>query len=164
MAIITVGVGRAKSVFAVHGVDASGKAVLVTPKVPRAQLLTLLAQLPPCVIGMEAGSGAHHWARRFRRYGHTVKPMAPKLVAPYRMRGKRGNNDAADRAAIYEAVTRPKMRFVPVKEEHQQIILCLHRTRQGFVEERTALYNRVRGLISEFGIVLPQKVMSAASD
>ncbi len=84
--------------------------------------------------------------------------MAPKFVSPYRMGGKRGKNDAADAAAICEAVTRPKMRFVPIKEEHQQIILCLHRTRQGFVEERTATYNRLRGLIAEFGIVLPQKV------
>ena len=108
MAIITVGIDLAKSVFAVHGIDASGKAALIKPKVPRRQLLALIAQLPPCVIGMEACSGVHHWARRFRRYGHTVKPMAPKLVAPYRMRGKRGNNDAADAATICEAVTRPK--------------------------------------------------------
>ena len=84
--------------------------------------------------------------------------MDPKRVMPYRLTGKRGKNDAADAAAICEAVTRPNMRFVPVKEEHQQIILTLHRTRQGFVEERTAIYNRIRGLISEFGIVLPQKV------
>ena len=84
--------------------------------------------------------------------------MAPKFVIPYRMSGKRGKNDAADAAAICEAVTRPAMRFVPIKEEHQQIILTLHRTRQGFVEERTAIYNRLRGLIAEFGIVLPQKV------
>lgn len=84
--------------------------------------------------------------------------VAPKFVTPYRMSGKRGKNDAADAAAICEAVTRPNMRFVPVKEEHQQIVLCLHRTRQGFVEERTAIYNRLRGLISEFGIFLPQKV------
>jgi transposase len=94
----------------------------------------------------------------FRQHGHTVKLMAPKFVAPYRMTGRRGKNDAADAAAICEAVTRPAMRFVPVKEEHQQITLCLHRTRQGFVEERTATYNRLRGLIAEFGIVLPQKV------
>jgi transposase len=118
----------------------------------------MIVQLAPCLIGMEACSGAHHWARLFRRYGHTVKLIAPKFVTPYRMSGKRGKNDAADAAAICEAVARPNMRFVPVKEEHQQIILCLHRTRQGFVEERTATYNRMRGLMSEFGIVLPQKV------
>jgi transposase len=159
MSIITVGIDLAKSVFAVHGVDDIGKAALVKPKVARDQLLALIAQLPPCLIGMEACSGAHHWARQFRAYGHTVKLMAPKFVSPYRMSGQRGKNDAADAAAICEAVTRPNMRFVPVKEEHQQIILCLHRTRQGFVEERTATYNRLRGLISEFGIVLPQKVV-----
>ena len=160
MNIITVGIDLAKNVFAVHGVDDNGKAVLVKPKVSREQLLPLLVQLPPCVIGMEACSGAHHWARLFRQHGHTVRLMAPKFVTPYRMSGKRGKNDAADAAAICEAVTRPNMRFVPVKSEHQQIILCLHRTRQGFVEERTAVYNRLRGLIAEFGIVLPQKVAS----
>ena len=158
MSIITVGIDLAKKVFAVHGVDANGKAVVVKPKVTREQLLPLIVPLPPCLIGMEACSGAHHWARLFRQHGHTVKLMAPKFVTPYRMSGKRGKNDAADAAAICEAVTRPHMRFVPVKEEHQQIILCLHRTRQGFVEERTATYNRLRGLIAEFGIVLPQKV------
>ena len=158
MSIITVGIDLAKNVFAVHGVDDNGKAVLVKPKVSREQLLPLMAQLPPCVIGMEACSGAHHWARQFRPHGHTIRLMAPKFVTPYRMSGKRGKNDAADAAAICEAVRRPNMRFVPVKEEHQQIILCLHRTRQGFVEERTATYNRLRGLIAEFGIVLPQKV------
>lgn len=158
MSIITVGIDLAKNVFAVHGVDNSGKAALVKPRVSREHLLALVAQLPPCVIGMEACSGAHHWARLFLQYGHNVKLMAPKFVTPYRMGGKRGKNDAADAAAICEAVTRPNMRFVPIKEEHQQIILCLHRTRQGFVEERTATYNRLRGLIAEFGIVLPQKV------
>ncbi len=158
MSIVTVGIDLAKNVFALHGVDDNGKPVLVKPKVARDKLAELIAELPPCVIGMEACSGAHHWARQFRPYGHTVKLMAPKFVTPYRMSGKRGKNDAADAAAICEAVTRPNMRFVPVKEEHQQIILCLHRTRNGFVEERTATYNRLRGLISEFGIVLPQKV------
>ena len=158
MSIMTVGIDLAKNVFAVHGMDENGKAVLVKPKVSREQLAALMAQLLPCLIGMEACSGAHYWARLFRSYGHTVRLMAPKFVTPYRLSGKRGKNDAADAAAICEAVTRPAMRFVPVKEEHQQIILCLHRTRQGFVEERTATYNRLRGLISEFGIVLPQKV------
>ena len=158
MNIVTVGIDLAKSVFAVHGVDDNGKSVLVKPKVPRDQLLPLIAQLPPCLIGMEACSGAHHWARQFRQYGHAVRLMAPKFVSPYRLSGKRGKNDAADAQAICEAVTRPTMRFVPIKEEHQQVTLCLHRTRQGFVEDRTATYNRLRGLISEFGIVLPQKV------
>ena len=158
MAIMTIGIDLAKNVFAVHGVDENGKAALIKPRVTREHLLPLIAQLPPCLIGMEACSGAHHWARLFRGYGHTVKLMDPKRVTPFRLTGKRGKNDAADAAAICEAVSRPNMRFVPVKEEHQQIILTLHRTRQGFVEERTALYNRLRGLIAEFGIVLPQKV------
>jgi transposase len=107
---------------------------------------------------MEACSGAHHWARLFQAHGHTVRLMAPKFVTPYRLSGRRGKNDAADAAAICEAVQRPAMRFVPIKDAHQQNILCLHRTRQGFVTERTATYNRLRGLISEFGIVLPLKV------
>lgn len=158
MSIIRIGIDLAKNVFALHGVDASGKAVLVKPKVARAQLLAAVAQLSPCLIGMEACSGAHHWARQFRQYGHDVRLMAPKLVTPYRMSGKRGKNDAADAAAICEAVGRPNMRFVPIKEEAQQATLCLHRVRQGFIEERTALYNRLRGLLAEFGVVLPQKV------
>ncbi len=158
MSIITVGIDLAKNIFAVHGVDENGKAALVKPKVSRERLPLLIVQLPPCLIGMEARSRAHYWARQFRQHGHTVRLIAPKFVTRYRMSGKRGKNDAADAAAICEAVTRPAMRFDPIKEEHQQIILCLHRTRQGFVEERTALYNRLRGLIAEFGIVLPQKI------
>jgi transposase len=158
MNIVTIGIDIAKNIFAFHGVDQNGKAVLVKPKVRREQVLEVVASLPPCLIGMEACSGAHHWARQFTRYGHTVRLIAPKFVAPYRMSGKRGKNDAADAAAICEAVTRPNMRFVPIKDIDQQSLLCLHRTRQGFVEERTALYNRLRGLIAEFGIALPQKV------
>ena len=115
MAIVTVGIDLAKNVFAVHGVDATGKPALVRPSVPRGKLLELVASLPPCLIGMEACSGAHHWARLFAAHGHTVRLMAPKFVAPYRLSGKRGKNDAADAAAICEAVTRPNMRFVPPK-------------------------------------------------
>ena len=89
MSILTVGIDLAKNVFAVHGVDDNGKPVLVKPKVARDKLAELIAQLPPCLIGMEACSGAHHWARQFRPYGHTVKLMAPKFVTPYRMSGKR---------------------------------------------------------------------------
>jgi transposase len=131
MPIVAVGIGLAKNVFAVHGVDEAGNAMLVRPRVPRDQLVTLIAQLPACLIGMEACSGAHHWARMFQQHGHTARLMAPNLVAPYRMSGKCGKNDAADAAAICEAVTRPSMRFVPLKDEHQQATLCLHRTRQG---------------------------------
>ncbi|MBH9579760.1 IS110 family transposase [Inhella proteolytica] len=157
MAIVCVGIDLAKNVFALHGVDEAGKAVLVRPLVPRAKLLECIAALPPCRIAMEACSGAHHWAREFHKLGHAVKLIAPKFVIPYRLSGKRGKNDAADAAAICEAAQRPSMRFVPAKSLEQQGQLCLHRVRQGFVEQRTALINRIRGLLSEFGIVLPLK-------
>ena len=157
MTIVTVGIDLAKNVFAVHGVDAAGKPVLVRPSVARDKLLELIASLPPCLIGMEACSGAHHWAREFDKLGHTARLMAPKFVAPYRLSGKRGKNDAADAAAICEAVTRPQMRFVPIKSADQQGQLMVHRARQGFIEQRTATLNRIRGLLSELGIVLPLK-------
>jgi transposase len=157
MAIVTLGIDLAKNVFAVHGVDATGRAALVRPSVARAKLLELVASLPPCLIGMEACSGAHHWARLFAAHGHTVRLMAPKFVVPYRLSGKRGKTDAADAAAICEAVSRPNMRFVPPKSIEQQSQLLVHRARQGFVQQRTATINRIRGLLSEFGIVLPVK-------
>jgi transposase len=157
MTIIATGIDLAKNVFAVHGVNDAGKVELRQPKVARAKLNALVAALPPSVIGMEACSGAHHWARLFQSHGHTVKLIAPKLVTPYRMSGKRGKNDAADAAAICEAMQRPNMRFVPVKSEDQQARLMVHRARQGFVTERTAVINRIRGMLSEFGIVMPLK-------
>ena len=157
MAIVTIGIDLAKSVFAVHAVDAAGKVALMRPSVPRAKLIELIAALPPCQIGMEACSGAHHWAREFQKFGHAVRLMAPKFVSPYRLSGKRGKNDAADAAAICEAVSRPNMRFVPIKSVEQQGQLLVHRARQGFVEQRTATFNRIRGLLSELGIVLPLK-------
>ncbi len=157
MTIIATGIDLAKNVFAAHGVNDTGKVELRQPKVARAKLNALVAALPPGVIGMEACSGAHYWARLFQSHGHTVKLIAPKLVTPYRMSGTRGKNDAADAAAICEAVQRPNMRFVPVKSEDQQARLMVHRARQGFVTERTACINRIRGLLSEFGIVLPLK-------
>ena len=157
MTIVYVGIDLAKNVFALHGVNESGTVQLRQPKVARAKLNVLVAALPPCTIGIEACSGAHHWARQFQAQGHTVRLMAPKLVTPYRMSGKRGKNDAADAAAICEAVQRPTMRFVPVKTEEQQSRLMVHRARQGFVAARTGCINRIRGLLSEFGIVLPLK-------
>ena len=155
--VTVIGIDLAKNVFAVHGINSAGKSVLVRPSVRREQLLDMLAQLPPCIIGMEACSGAHHWARHLVKLGHTPKLMAPKFVAPYRMQGKCGKNDANDAVAICEAVMRPNMRFVPIKSEDAQATLAVHRVRQGFIEERTATINRIRGLMSEFGIVLPQK-------
>ena len=157
MSIVFVGIDLAKNVFALHGVNATGAVQLRQPKVARAKLRELVAALPPCTVGIEACSGAHHWARVFAVHGHPVKLMAPKLVTPYRMSGKRGKNDAADAAAICEAVQRPNLRFVPVKSEEQQSRLMVHRARQGYVAARTACINRIRGLMSEFGIVLPQK-------
>ena len=157
MAILTVGIDLAKNVFALHGVNEVGKPELLQPRVPRAKLHALVAALPPCTIGIEACSGAHHWARLFQAHGHSVRLIAPKLVTPYRMSGKRGKNDAADAAAICEAVSRPNMRFVPVKTVEQQSRLMVHRAREGYVQQRTATLNRIRGLLSEFGFVLPLK-------
>lgn len=160
MAIVFVGIDLAKNVFAVHGVDEHGKPVLVRPSVPRARLHEVIACVPACTVAMEACTGAHHWARLFAAHGHAVRLMAPKFVAPYRMSGVRGKNDAADAAAICEAVQRPSMRFVPVKSIDQQARLMVHRARQGFVEARTACINRLRGLLSELGVVLPLKASS----
>lgn len=149
--ITTVGIDLAKSVFSLHGADGAGRVVL-KKTVRRDRLVATVAGLPPCLIGMEACSGAHEWGRRFQGFGHRVALMAPKFVAPYR---KSGKNDGNDAEAICEAVTRPNMRFVPVKSVEQQALLTLHRVRQGFVVERTATINRLRGLMSEFGLVLP---------
>lgn len=148
--VTTVGIDLAKKVFALHGVDGAGRVVL-RRTVKREELVELVAGLSPCLIGMEAGSGAHDWARRFQLLGHEVRLMAAKFVAPYRRNGKNDGNDAE---AICEAVTRPGMRFVPIKSAEQQAILTVHRVRQGFVEERTATINRIRGLLTEFGVVL----------
>ncbi len=156
MAIIRIGVDLAKNVFAVHGVDEAGR-VALTRTVRREQLLEVLAAVAPCMVAMEACSGAHHWARQLVALGHTARILAPKFVAPYRMSGKQGKNDANDAAAICEAAGRPNMRFVPMKTAEQQALLTVHRVRQGLVEERTATINRLRGLLSEFGVVLPLK-------
>jgi len=153
--VTTVGIDLAKNVFSVHGMDAAGRQVL-RRTVRREQLGAMVAQWPACLIGMEACSGAHEWARRFQELGHTVRLMAPKFVAPYR---KGGKNDGNDAEAICEAVSRPTMRFVPIKSVEQQSVLTLHRVRQGFVEERTATINRIRGLLAEFGHILPQRAI-----
>jgi transposase len=149
--ITTVGIDLAKAVFSLHGVDGAGHVVL-RRTIRRDQLVQAVAGLSPCLIGMEACSGAHEWGRRFQEHGHAVRLMAPKFVAPYR---KSGKNDGNDAEAICEAVSRPNMRFVPVKSAEQQALLAMHRVRQGFVVERTATINRLRGLLTEFGVVLP---------
>src|SRR6478752_3614411 len=153
--VTTVGIDLAKNVFSLHGVDEAGKTVL-RRTVRRERLVETVAALSPCLIGMEACSGAHEWGRRFQQHGHTVKLMAPKFVAPYR---KSGKNDSNDAEAICEAVSRPSMRFVPVKSVEQQAMLTLHRVRLGFVEERTATINRIRGLLSEVGVVLAKRAI-----
>jgi transposase len=118
----------------------------------RAQVLPFFANLPPCLIGMEACGSAHYWARKLKELGHTIKLMAPQFVKPY---VKTNKNDAADAEAICEAVGRPSMRFVPVKTGEQQAVLSLHRVREGFVKARTAQANQIRGLLAEYGIVMP---------
>jgi transposase len=153
--VSTLGIDLAKSTFSLHGVNSNGEVVL-RRTLSRAKLSELVAQLQPCLIGMEACSGAHEWARRFVASGHTVKLMAAKFVMPYR---KSGKNDGNDAEAICEAVARPNMRFVPVKSLEQQSDLTLHRVRQGFVDERTATLNRLRGLLAEFGHVLPLRAV-----
>ena len=157
MGIVAVGIDLAKNVFALHGVDETGKVVLRRPSVKRDQLLALFASLPPCLVGMEACGGAHEWARQLKALGHDARLMAPKLVAPYRDGGKRKKNDAVDAEAICEAVQRKKMRFVPIKSEEQQSRLAVHTAREGYVAQRTATINRIRGLLTEVGIVMPKK-------
>lgn len=149
MPVVSLGIDLAKSVFQVHGVDASGYAVL-RRRLGRSEVLVFFARLSPCLVGMEACSSAHHWARELARLGHDVRLIPPQYVKPY---VKRNKTDAADAEAICEAVTRPNMRFVPVKTREQQAILALHRVRSLLVRQRTASINAVRGLLSEFGLV-----------
>jgi len=145
-----LGIDVAKNVFQIHGVDASGKEVF-RQKLSRAKLKPFMATQSKCLVGMEACGGAHHWAREFQTLGHEVKLMAPQYVKPY---VKRNKNDEADAAAIAEAVTRPGMNFVAVKEVWQQDILMVHRVRERLVKQRTALMNEIRGLMQEYGVVM----------
>src|SRR6516162_7881640 len=158
MQVTTMGIDLAKNVFQVHGVDASGK-VVVRKALRRSQLLPFFEDLAPCLIGMEACSSAHHWARELNALGHTVKLMPPSYVKPY---VKRGKNDVADAEAICEAVTRPTMRFVPVKSTDQQAVLMLHRTRALLMRQRTMAVNALRGHLAEFGLVAAQGAKSLA--
>ena len=147
--ISIIGLDIAKSVFQVHGVDDEGH-VVVRRQLRRRQVLKFFAKLPLCLIGMEACATAHHWARELRQLGHEVRLMPARYVKPY---VKRNKNDAADAEAICEAVTRPTMRFVPIKTEEQQSVLMVHRTRELFVRQRTSLINAIRAHLAEFGIV-----------
>ncbi len=147
--VTTIGLDIAKSVFQVHGVDDAGVVVL-RKRISRAKVLEFFTDLPPCLIGIEACPAAHHWGRELQACGQTVKLMPPSYVKAYL---KRSKNDANDAAAICEAVTRPSMRFVPIKTKEQQTALMLHRTRQLLVRQRTMLSNALRGHLAELGIV-----------
>ena len=154
--ITRVGVDLAKRVIQVHAVDAHGR-VVVAKALAADKFAAWCAQLPPgCLVAMEACGGAHHWARKLRGYGLDARLIAGHFVTPYRMAGKGGKNDAADAAAICEAAARPHMRFVPIKTSAQQALLAIHRLREGYKEDRTACINRIRGLLTEFGIVFAQ--------
>jgi transposase len=133
---------------------------MLKKQLKRAQMAPFFVNLPPCLIGMEACGSAHHWARKLQSMGHTVRLMAPQFVKPY---VKTNKNDAADAEAIAEAVARPNMRFVPIKDVEQQAVLALHRVRQGFVKARTAQGNQIRGLLAEFGIIIPQGISNIAA-
>lgn len=152
MNISTIGFDLAKNVFQVHGIDAAGE-VIVRRQLRRGQVLGFFAGLAPCLVGMEACGSAHYWARELAALGHEVKLMPPSYVKPYVRRQK---NDAADAAAICEAVRRPSMRFVPVKGAEAQAVLVLHRTRSLLVKSRTMLVNALRAHLAEFGHVAPQ--------
>ena len=147
--VITIGLDIAKSVFQVHGVDGVG-AVVIRKRVSRAKVLEYFGELPRCLVGIEACPSAHHWGRELQALGHTVRLIPPNYVKAYL---KRSKNDANDAAAICEAVTRPSMRFVPIKTKEQQTVLMLHRSRQLLVRQRTMLSNALRGHLAELGIV-----------
>jgi transposase len=152
MQTITIGLDLAKSVFQIHGVDAAGQAS-VRKKLRRSEVLRFFEAQAPCLIGMEACATAHHWARELSALGHEVRLMPAAYVKAYVRRQK---NDAADAEAICEAVTRPTMRFVPVKSAERQGVLVLHRTRELLVRQRTMLINAIRGHCAEFGMIVAQ--------
>jgi transposase len=152
--ISVLGIDIAKLVFHVVGMDDTGHVVL-RKRMARGALLHFIATQPPALIGMEACGSAHYWARRFREHGHEVRLMAPQFVKAY---VKSPKNDTRDAEAICEAVTRPTMRFVPIKRVEQQDLQALHRVRERLMKARTALVNEIRGLLSEYGIVLPQSL------
>ena len=147
----TIGLDTAKHVFQVHGADASGRRVL-TKRLRRNQVSDFFANLPPCLVGLEATRGANYWARVIGSFGHEVRMMAPQFVRPF-IKGQK--NDAQDAAGICEAVQRPEMRFVPQKSIEQQDLQALHRIRSRLIGNRTQLGNQIRGLLAEYGIILP---------
>lgn len=152
MSIMTIGIDTAKQVFELHGQDAQGRTVL-SKQVSRTQLLKVMARLPRCRVGLEACAGSHHWGRQLEALGHEPKLMNPRDTKAYVQGDK---TDAHDAEGICEAVSRPRMRFVPVKSVEQQAMLSVHRVREQWVKGRTALSNQIRGLLGEFGVVVPK--------
>jgi transposase len=150
--VTTVGLDLAKNLFQVHGADAQGRPVLKR-RLAREKVLEFFADLPPCLVGLEACAAAHYWARELAKLGHTVRLMPPQYVKPY---VKTNKHDAADAEAVCEAVRRPGMRFVPVKAENQQALLMLHRVREQLLKQRTATTNALRAHLAEFGVVAAQ--------
>lgn len=153
MTIIRFGIDLAKNSFAVCGVD-DREQVVLQRTLKCSEFLAFFAQQAPALVAMEAGSGAHHWARELCRFGHDARIIDSRLVAPYRQQGRSGKNDANDAVAICEAAGRPKMRFVPIKSVEQQAILMVHRMRTAAVAEHTRVVNQIRGVLAEFGVVV----------
>lgn len=156
MNVTTIGLDIAKNVFQVHGADAKGR-VIFKKRLSRSKVLSFFANLPSCLIGMEACAGAHYWARELQALGHEIRLMPPQYVKAY---VKRNKHDQADAEAICEAVTRPTMRFVAIKSTDQQSVLMLHRSRELLVRQRTMLANALRGPLSEFGIVVAKGIQN----
>lgn len=154
MNITTLGIDIAKNVFQLHGTNRQGK-VELRKRLRREQLLSFMQKLPPCLVGLEACGGAHYWARKFQEYGHTVKLIPPQYVKPY---VKTNKNDYNDAEGINEAVSRPHMRFVGIKAAWQQDIQTLHRVRSRLMQSRTALASHIRGLLMEYGVVIPKQI------
>lgn len=154
--ISTIGVDLAKSVFQLHGVDETGRPVL-RRQLRRSQMLEFFQNQPGCLVGMEACASAHYWARELTKLGHEVRLMQPSYVKGY---VKRGKTDQADAEAICEAVSRPSMRFVPVKSENTQGQLVIHKAREFLVRQRTQIVNAIRAHLGEFGIVVPKGIQN----
>jgi transposase len=149
--VVTIGLDIAKSIFQVHGVDVAGE-IVIRRRLARRKVLEFFANLPACLVGVEACASAHHWGREIQRLGHDVRLMPPAYVKPY---VKRQKNDAADAEAICEAVTRPTMRFVKIKSREQQSVMGLHRVRLMLMRQRIQLSNAIRGHLTEYGLVAP---------
>jgi transposase len=149
--ITRIGLDIAKNIFVLHAVNAAGKPVK-RQTLSRSKVLVFFATIEPCIVGIESCASSQHWAREISQFGHTVKLMNPKFVVAYR---KSGKNDTNDAEAICEAVSRPNMRFVSCKSIEQQAVCSLHTGRQFLVVQRTALINHCRGILAEFGIVMP---------